>query len=136
MKKSFFLALCAISLEAAVITQENSELRCTCSKIKAGHLEDVQNWLSAIASRSEEALQTLEEEKILLESAFIKEIGGQHFLIYYWIAEDIEKAGQAFGASTLPIIDFHKKCWNSFIEQDEVLPPVLHLVNPALQPLE
>ncbi len=126
----FFVFFVFGKIQAAVITQENSQLCCGFAKIKNGHLQDAQNWLTQLASSSEELLETMKQENVRLQTAFIKEIGGQFFIIYYWIAEDIEKARKIYHNSALPIDVFHRNCWKNFTEQYEELSPVVHVVNP------
>ncbi len=116
-------------IQAANVTPENSQLCCGWAKIKDGHLKDVQIWLNRLES-SGEVLETCKKENVWLQSAFIKEVGGQFFLIYYWIAEDVEKAREIYHNSSLPIDLFHRECWKNFTEQYEELTPAFHIVNP------
>jgi hypothetical protein len=128
MRKIVIILCCGFGKFAMLLAQP-SELMVTCSKIKEGHLQDVRDWMNVLSSQKEEVLQTFKNEKTLVESAFIKEIGSSHYLIYYWLVEDLQKAREAYRQSTLPIDDFHKKCWAQYTEQHELLSPVFHLVN-------
>jgi len=111
---------------------KSSQVICTCSKIKDGHLEDVRGWFKKLQDRKDETLESFRNEGVWLESAFLQEQDGQYYLIYYMRAEDIDRAMAVFQASSLEIDWFHKQCWEQFTEQHEVLSPMFHLENPDI----
>lgn len=113
--------------------QENSKVICTYSKIKEGHLDDVRNWFQTLLDRKEETLESFRNEGVKIESAFIKKINGDYFLIYYMVANDVKEATDVFRKSTLPIDSFHKKCFEDFIEQSETLNSIFHLEIPSFR---
>ncbi len=114
-------------LEAANSKQLPSQVICTCSKIKDGHLEDVRHWLRTLIDRKEETLASFRNEGVSLESAFIMQSQEGDFLIYYMRAQDVTQAMAIFQASSLAIDHFHKQCWEQYTEQHQVLAEVFHL---------
>ncbi len=74
-----------------------------------------------------ETLQSLENEWIFVESAFLNKQGNELYLIYYMKAEDISRAYEVFTKSDLDIDHYHKNCWKKYCEGREVLEELLDI---------
>ena len=90
---------------------------CTRVKLKPGSLHSVREWANELNSRKEEALETLKDEGVYIESAFLEQTAVGNFLIYYMRMESTEKAKVAVSRSPHPIDAYHKQfkigCWES-----------------------
>jgi hypothetical protein len=71
------------------------ETRCVKVKLKAGSLERVREWAAEINRRADEALATLTDEGVVVESVFLDSTDEGDFLIYYMKAESLERAREA-----------------------------------------
>ncbi len=100
-------------------------VRCLRVQIREHCLEYVKNWFSELNHRKDEVLESLKNEGIIVESAFLDKVNDSYFLIYYIKSKDIKKALEIFASSSLPIDNFYKKNWNLFCEEITVLDPIL-----------
>ena len=97
--------------------QFRNEMKTRCGKIelKPGSLERVREWALEINNRSDEALATLVDEGVVIESVFLDETEHGDFLIYYMRAIDFEQSSAVVRKSTHSIDAFHrqfqKDCW-------------------------
>lgn len=91
------------------------EIRCVKIKLKPGSIEKVRDWAKTINEGKAEALATLRDESVILESVFLDQNSEGDFLIYVMKAEDFDKAKKAVGKSIHPIDEFHqnfkRECW-------------------------
>jgi hypothetical protein len=92
------------------------ETKCVKIRLKPGSLDRVRAWAAEINRRSDEALATLRDEGVVIESAFLDSTGEGDFLIYYMRAENFDRARKVVSQSTHPIDAFHKEfkedCWD------------------------
>ena len=86
-----------MDVQAAVIT------------LKPGSLERVREWAETISRRRDEALATLRDEGVSLESWFLFSAGGQDHLICYMRAESMERAQEAARTSLHDIDAYHQQ---------------------------
>lgn len=100
---------------------------CIKTKLKDDAINDVRSWFRNIQSRESEALETLENEGVFIESAFLDKQGDDYYLIYYMKATDIDYAYGVFSRSTLSIDTYYKSCWKKYCEGRVVLEEVLDL---------
>ncbi len=124
------IALLFFSFHVEGVEMKPDEVICTYSTIKKGHVQDVREWLKTLQSRHSETLESLKNEGVSLEAAFIKKEKEHYYLVYFMRADDVSKAMEVCQNSELPIDQFHKKCFEDYIENTEVLETVLHLENP------
>lgn len=75
----------------------------------------------------EETKQTLQNEGVIVEAAFLDKQGDDHFLIYYMKAEDLDRVYEVFSKSTLPIDIYHRECRKNYCEGSEVLEELLDI---------
>jgi hypothetical protein len=84
-------------------------------KLKPGCLDRVRAWAAEINCRSDEALATLRDEGVVIETAFLDSSAEGDFLIYYLRAADFARASEVIAQSTHPIDAFHRQfkqdCW-------------------------
>lgn len=78
-------------------------------------------------NRKEETLESLNNEGVVVESAFLDVQPQGSFLIYYMRAHDVEKAIAVFQSSSLAIDAYHKECWNKYCKQAAPLELLLDL---------
>lgn len=93
------------------------ETKCAMIKLKPDSLEAVKQWAKTMNDRKDEALETLKNEGVKVESVFFTKIAGDDYLIYYMRAEDMKKA-QNIGRNSLMDIDiihkeFQKNHWEN-----------------------
>ena len=89
--------------------------KCIKIRLKPGCLDRVRTWAAEINRRSAEALVTLHDEGVVIESAFLDSTGEGDFLIYYMRATDFVRASEVAGQSTHLIDAYHQQfkqdCW-------------------------
>jgi len=78
-------------------------------KLKPGTDEKVDEWRNTISSRLEEAIATLKDEGVEIESWFKVEIEGQNYLLWYMRAESIARAFKVSQTLNHPIDQLHYK---------------------------
>jgi hypothetical protein len=98
---------------------------CIKTKLKKGTADEVRDWFSILRKRISEVKETLKNEGVVVESAFLDHHGGDSFLIYYVKAENINRVYDIFEKSNLPIDDYFKECWKKYCEGREVLEELL-----------
>ena len=74
-----------------------------------------------------ETLESLANEGVIVESAFLDKQGDDLYLIYYVKAEDISRVYEVFNKSTLAIDQYYKECWKKYCEGREVLEELLDI---------
>ncbi|MEO8073276.1 MAG: DUF6176 family protein [Acidobacteriota bacterium] len=91
------------------------ETRCVKIKLKPNSLEKVRDWAKTINERKDEALATLRDENVILETVFLNRTNEGDFLIYVMKAESFEKAKAIFEKSVHAIDEYHqnfkRECW-------------------------
>ncbi len=85
------------------------ETVCVKIRLKPDSLDRVRDWAKTINARKEEALDTLRDETVVVESAFLDRTAEGDFLITFMKAESLEKARQAVQNSVHDIDKFHQK---------------------------
>ena len=103
------------------------QTNCIKTKIKPGYIEEVRLWFRTLLERRDETLETLRNEGVVVESAFIDKQGDDLYLIYYMKAESIDKAYEVFNKSTSAIDLYYKDCWKKYCEGRIVLEELLDL---------
>jgi len=83
------------------------EVVCHRIKLRAGSLPRVREWASTILERRDEALATLRDEGVTIESAFLEETVDGHYLIYYMRAAKPRLGAAATSAH--PIDEYHQQ---------------------------
>ncbi|MBK7582653.1 MAG: hypothetical protein IPI67_20955 [Myxococcales bacterium] len=83
------------------------ETRCVRARIKPGSIEAVREWARTINARRVEALATLVDEQIQLESVFLESAADGQYLIYYTRGADLSQADKVTKTSQHPIDAYH-----------------------------
>lgn len=100
---------------------------CIKTKLKKELIGEIRLWLTTLKERIGETLESLKNEGVIVESAFLDKQGADLYLIYYMKAEDISHAHEVFNQSDLAIDHYHKQCWKKYCEGREVLEELLDL---------
>lgn len=100
---------------------------CIKTKVKAGYIEEVRRWFKELRNRQDEVLETMRNEGVVVESAFIDKRDEDFYIIYYMKANNVEKAYEVFSKSTSPIDIYFKESWRTYFEGRIVLEEVLDL---------
>jgi arabinogalactan endo-1,4-beta-galactosidase len=91
------------------------ETRCVKIKLKPNSIEKVRTWAKTINERKDEALATLRDEGVVLETVFLDRTTEGDFLICLMRAENFERAKKAVQKSVHAIDEYHqnfkKECW-------------------------
>ncbi len=96
-------------------------------KLKPESAERVENWRRAIAARRTEALATLADEGVEIESWFQVEIAGEPYLLWYLRAESIERVWQVARRSRHDIDRYHFQTMAEIAETQIDAMPLLDL---------
>lgn len=85
-------------------------------KLRPGSDTDLEEWRETLLARRDEALQTLRDEGVALESWFQIEIGGEPYLLWFMHAKSIGKAFETFMNSKHEIDAFHMEKMSKLAE--------------------
>ena len=85
------------------------ETRCVKIRLKPDSIERVREWAQTLNRRMDEALETLRDEGVVVESVFLDRTEEGDFLIYYMKAESFEKSAEAARKSVHAIDEYHRK---------------------------
>lgn len=101
------------------------DIKCAIIELKPNSRHAVKEWSKTLNERKDEVLETLKQEGIKVESAFLTAIEDKDYLIYYVRAENVHHAIQTTQTSSLNIDIYHKKfkknTWNKHIETQLLL---------------
>ena len=86
----------------------NYETRCFKIKLKPNSLEKVREWAQTLNARKPEALATLRDQGVILETVFLDRTSEGDFLIYLMKAESFERAQEAVKNSVHAIDAYHQ----------------------------
>lgn len=100
---------------------------CIKTKLKKEFIDEVRTWFKSLKERMTETLESLENERIYVESAYLDMQGSDLYLIYYIRAEDISYAYEVFNNSKLAIDHYYKDCWKKYCEGRVVLEELLDI---------
>lgn len=84
------------------------ETKCVKVKLKPDSLPRVRSWANELNSRREEALETMRNESMVVESTFLDSNSEGDFLICYMKAESFEKAMVVVKQSLYAIDAYHQ----------------------------
>ena len=110
-----------------------SEVQLIRYRLKDGETERMYEWMDKINSRREEAIETLQNENVLSEAAFLESRADGDYVSFYMEAEDLEAATEAFEESTHSIDQEFKELLSEVVAQEqpeEDIELLYHLANP------
>lgn len=91
------------------------ETSCTVIELLPNTTEKVREWAEFLRTNREEALRSLKNEGVTIESAFVVNIEGKDYLVGYMRAVNTANAHEAAKDSTLNVDANHqafkKACW-------------------------
>jgi len=93
----------------------------------------LKRWLEEVSNRTDEAVETLQDEGVATESVFLAESTHGMVLVTYIEAEDLQEAQEAFAESTHEIDVEHKQVLQECLVDDQAVDsfqPVYHIANP------
>jgi hypothetical protein len=98
------------------------ETQCHKIKLKSSSLERVREWAMTLnETRRNEALATLRDETVIIESVFLDSTSEGDYLIIFMKAESFEKSRRAVEASTHDIDRYHKEFKKANLESGKQL---------------
>lgn len=84
------------------------ETICVKIKLKPDSIEKVREWARVLNERKDEALETLRDESVVVECAFLDQTADGDYLISIMKAESFEKMREAVQKSTHEIDAYHQ----------------------------
>ncbi|WP_134669865.1 DUF6176 family protein [Halorussus marinus] len=102
-------------------------------KIEAGKTQRLEEWAREVRDREAEAIETLKNEGMYEETAFIEHTDGGDFLIYYMKAEDVDRVYEAYEESSHAIDEEHEQVMLDVLENGDNVGDydfLYHLDNP------
>jgi hypothetical protein len=79
-------------------------------RLKENSLARVREWAAEMTRRRDEALETLRDETVIIESVFLDSTPEGDFLIYFMKAENFERAREAARQKSAHAIDeYHRQ---------------------------
>lgn len=101
-------------------------------KLKPNVKEDVEDWSNTIKARRDEALQTLRDEGVAVESWFQVEIEGAPYLLWYMRADSIERVWEVAAKSDHEIDAYHFDIMSKITQSQIQAIPILDMsIEPA-----
>lgn len=87
----------------------NFQTKCVKIKLKPDSIEKVREWAKVIIQRKDEALATMRDESVVLETVFLDQTSEGDFLIYLMKAESFDKSKEAARNFVHEIDKFHRQ---------------------------
>ena len=78
-------------------------------ELKLNSLDKVEEWATTLNERADEAIETLQNEGVRIESWFHLSLDGKDYLLCYMRAKSIEKAHQIVKSSPHAIDAYHQQ---------------------------
>jgi hypothetical protein len=98
------------------------DTRCSVIKLNPGSMDRVREWAKTVNdTRRDEALSTLRDETIVVESAFLWQRDDGDYLVYFTKAENMAKAREAVQKSTHAIDAYHQQFQRDTWESNQPL---------------
>jgi Family of unknown function (DUF6176) len=97
------------------------ETRCWKIKLKSDSLDRVREWARTINQRKSEAIETLRDETVLIESVFLERTEDGDYLIAIMKAESFEKVAEAAKKSAHAIDEYHRRAMREVREEQTEL---------------
>ncbi|MFC4553020.1 MULTISPECIES: DUF6176 family protein [Halorussus] len=104
----------------------------TKQKVEPGKEERLREWMAEVRSREDEALETLAQEGMHTESAFLEHTDDGTYLVYFMEADDMDAVYDAYQNSDHDIDHEHQSVMAETLADFENVgdyEPLYHLVN-------
>ena len=105
------------------------ESQCVKVRLRRGSIERVREWADELNRRSDEVLETLRDEGVAIEAAFLDRTSEGDFLIYFMKAQSLSAAREVSRRSQHPIDEYHQRFWADVRESAEILEPQIDFEN-------
>lgn len=101
-------------------------------RIKPGKTERLREWAKELEKREDEVVETLQNQKVRTESAFLRRTDDGTVLVYYMEAEDMEAASNAASDSAYEIDREHQAVLSDVVAGTSEIDtePLFHFTNP------
>ncbi|GAA0260523.1 DUF6176 family protein [Haladaptatus pallidirubidus] len=102
-------------------------------RLKPGRIERLREWVEEVNSRRDEAIETLQDESVFSEAAFLNSTEDEDYVMFYMEAEDLEMAHEVFESSQHDLDQEFKQLLGEIVAEDqpeEIIEPLYHLANP------
>ena len=94
------------------------------ARIRAGQEGRLRDWLAELATRQDEARQSMAHEGTRHEQLYVLPGADGAVLVYVMEADDVQKALAAYGASQLPIDGAHRAVLAQVLEAPPEIGPL------------
>lgn len=94
-------------------------------KLKKGSEEKVKEWAHYFKKNHDKVKQLIQNEGVLVESAFLDKDGDNTYLFYYMKVKDRAKMREVFQKSDDPIDVYHKNFMNEVIDETYEMKPLI-----------
>ncbi|WP_415381363.1 DUF6176 family protein [Halosimplex sp. TS25] len=101
--------------------------------VKPDKVDRLKEWMAEVRDRSDEVVETLRDEGMKTESAFLERTDDGPHLVYYMEAEDIERVWDQFEDSDHDIDEEHKEVMREVLEDGQDVGEyelLYHVTNP------
>jgi hypothetical protein len=102
-------------------------LRVRFFRVRPEKLDRLRWWLNEVARRRDEALETLANESVRHEAAWLLESAEGPILVYAIEAEDLIRVDRAFESSSFPIDHEHRRVMDEVLVEPFPSEPLLDL---------
>jgi len=102
-------------------------------RVEQGKVDRLKAWVAEVRDRRAEAEDTLRDEGMLTESAFLEHTDDGPYLVYYMEAEDIDRVWEQFEDSDHDIDREHEEVMSEVLEDGRDVGEyerLYHLTNP------
>ena len=89
------------------------------NRIKPGKIDRLREWMEEIKSHPNEAIETLQYERMLSEAAFLEQRVDGDYLLYYMEAEDLNHVFDAFESSPYKIDHEHQAVLDEVLADEQ-----------------
>lgn len=104
-----------------------SDVICKRLRIRNGSINAVRDWARTISARRSEALETLRDESVHLESVFLERGSDGDYLVYYMRGADLAGSREVARQSKHPIDEYHQRFMKEHIESGVELETLVDL---------
>ncbi|GAB7012489.1 DUF6176 family protein [Halolamina salina] len=105
----------------------------TRQRVDPDRVDDLREWTAEVRERPDEHVETLRNEGVYTETAFLERIDGEPYLTYYMETESVQAVFEAFENSEFDIDAEHEAVMREVLESGENVADaevLYHQVNP------
>nr|EGQ40766.1 MAG: hypothetical protein J07AB56_00100 [Candidatus Nanosalinarum sp. J07AB56] len=83
------------------------ETELSIAEISDGHTDEIREWYSELEQRAEETYETLRQQGVVVEEAYIAEVQGTDYLFVYMASMNLEQAHREGDKENFEIVEEH-----------------------------